>query len=104
LLLDHGANPNAKNSNGDTPLHCTMGNAPGAAKFLLTYSDKTDSDILMNDGRSFLAVVRRSITQGTDIARHPRNPHPETMLFQLKQLEEVEKLLVERGALDSGRG
>jgi hypothetical protein len=102
LLLDHGANPNAKDSDGETPLHMTTGNAPGAAKFLLTYSDKTDPDILRNDGRSFLAMVRSSIAECTYKARLPNNLHPEIMFFQVKQWEEVEKLLVERGALDSG--
>jgi hypothetical protein len=102
LLLDHGANPNAKSSDAATPLHYTYPHAPGAAKFLLTYSDKTDPDILTNDRQSFLAMVRSSIVEFTSIARLPRNPHPEMMLFQVKQWEEVEKLLVERGASDSG--
>jgi hypothetical protein len=102
LLMDHGANPNAKDSDGETPLHSTVPGAPGAAKFLLTYSDKTDPDILTNDGRSVLATVRSSIADGTSKARLPNNSHPEIMFFQVKQLQEVEKLLVERGALDSG--
>jgi hypothetical protein len=96
LLLDHGANPNAKDSDGNTPLHYTYPDAPGAAKFLLTYSNKTDPDILTNDGRSFLAVVRSGIAKGAEKARLPQQ------LFLLKQLQEVEQLLNERGALDSG--
>jgi hypothetical protein len=102
LLLDHGANPNA-NSAGQTPLSFTVPGAPGAAKFLLTYSDKTDPDILTNDGRSFLAMVRTCIADGTSKARLPNSSQPEIMFFQVNQWEEVEKLLVERGALDSGR-
>jgi ankyrin repeat protein len=36
LLFDHGANPNAKDSDdGATPLHHTMINAPGSVKFFL---------------------------------------------------------------------
>jgi ankyrin repeat protein len=103
LLLDHGANLNTKNSKGETSLHYTLYSAPGATKFLLTYSDKTaDPDILTNDGRSFLAMVRSGIAEGTSTARHPHNLHPEIDRFQVNQLEEVETLLVERGALDSG--
>jgi hypothetical protein len=101
LLLDHGANPNAKNSFGATPL--TIGNAPGAAKFLLTYSDKTDPDILMNDGRSFLATVRTGLADGRERARLSHYPQSEILWFQVKQWEEVETLLVGRGAFDSGR-
>jgi hypothetical protein len=85
-----------------TPLHVTMGSAPGAAKFLLLYSDKTDPDILTNDGRSFLAMVRHTIAEGMSEALLPHNPHPEISLFGVKQWEEVEQLLVERGALDNG--
>jgi hypothetical protein len=102
LLLDHGANPNAKNSKGETPLHYTKSTAPGAAKFLLTYSDKTDPDIDMNDGRSFLNVVRCAIADGTAEARLLNNQEKKKLLFVLKQWEEVETLLIERGALDSG--
>jgi hypothetical protein len=102
LLLDHGANPNTKDTLGNTPLHFTYPKAPGAAKFLLMYSDKIDPDILMNNGRSFLAMVRSSIADGTSKARHPHNLYPEIILFQVQQWEEVEKVLVERGALDSG--
>jgi ankyrin repeat protein len=102
LLLDHGANPNAKDSEGGTPLQCTVPSAPGA-KFLLTYSDNTDPDIVMNDGRSFLALVRCCIAQGTAEARLSHNPEKEKLLFQVKQWEEVEKLMIERWALGGER-
>jgi hypothetical protein len=101
LILDHGANPNAKYIDGLTPIHYTYSNAPGAAKFLLTYSNKTDPDILPSDGRSFLAVVRSSIAEGKAEARLRDNPEKEKQLFLVKQWEEVEKLLFERGDLDS---
>jgi ankyrin repeat protein len=90
LLMDHGANPNEQNTECETPLHYTSPNAPRAAKFLLMYSDKTDPDILANDGQSsFLSMVRRNIAKGTSEA-FPHNPHPETMLFQVEQWKEVE--------------
>jgi hypothetical protein len=57
--------------------HYSKGSAPGAAKFLLTYSDKTDPYILTNDGRSFLVMVRSSIAECTSKASIPRNPQPE---------------------------
>jgi hypothetical protein len=47
-------------------------------------------------------MVRSSIAECTYKARLPHNPHPENQLFRVKQWEEVEELLVERGALDSG--
>jgi hypothetical protein len=97
LLLDHGANPNAKDSDGATPLYYTVPGAPGAAKFLLTYSNKTDPDILRNDGLSFLAMVRASIVVGRTY-----NPHSELLLFHVKQWEEVEQFLVERDPIIRG--
>jgi hypothetical protein len=102
LLLDHGANPNAIDSDGHTSLHYTGSGAPGAAKFLLTYSDKTDPDILTNNGRSLIAMVRTGIAASASKARLPNNSHPGIIFFQVKQWEEVETLLIERGALDSG--
>ena len=76
--------------------------ASGADKFLLTHSEKTDPDILTDDGRSVLAMVRSSIADGKAEARLPDNPEKEILFFQVKQWEEVETLLIERGALDSG--
>jgi hypothetical protein len=106
LLLDHGANPNEKDSLG-APLYYTLRNAPAAAKFLLTYSDKTDPDILMNDGQSFLTMVRSGI-EGYSACIAALKPHSEKekYFFLLKQWEEVEKLLVERRVLvdSAGRG
>jgi hypothetical protein len=72
------------------------------SSFLRTYSEKTDPGILTNDGRSFLAIVRSSIADGTSKARLPNNSHTESMFFPVKQLEEVENL-VEREAWDSAR-
>jgi hypothetical protein len=47
-------------------------------------------------------MVRSSIAEGKAEARLPDNPEKEIMFFQVKQLQEVETLLVERGALDCG--
>jgi hypothetical protein len=52
----------------------------------------------MNDGQSFIAMIRNIIAKGMYHERLRHNQHSEIMLFQLKQWEEVEKLLVERGA------
>jgi hypothetical protein len=101
--MDHCANINAKDSDGQTPIHCIIPCAPGAAKFLLTYSDKADPDILTNDrqSRSFPTMVGGGIADGTSKARLSHNQHSEVLFFQVKQSQEVDNLFVER-ALDSG--
>jgi hypothetical protein len=96
LLLEEGANPNAQDHLGMTPLMYTLWNAPGAAKFLLKWPT-TDANITARSGPSFLAKVRE-----TERAARPDNPEQVQDEFQLQQWREIEEMLVERGAADTG--
>ena len=59
LLLQHGADPNARNADGDTPLHNTLN--PHVAILLLQYG--ADPDLRNKEGLSPMdvAVVRDNL-------------------------------------------
>jgi hypothetical protein len=102
-LLKEGANPNAQDHAGMTPLMYTTPNAPGAAKFLLNWPT-TDANITSRSGASFLAVVRSLITALSDKAARPDNPEKVQHQFAIQQWREIEEMLVpvKRGAADTG--
>jgi hypothetical protein len=62
FLLEEGADPNAQDHIGMTPLMCTTPDAPGAAKFLLN-CPTTDVTITERSGESFLVRARHSVSQ-----------------------------------------
>jgi len=111
LLLEHGANPNARSvPKGETPLMHTLENSMPAAVLLLTFPSRVaiDVNVCSSNGSTFLGGVRQSIKRFKEdevfdqlggglsseaIAR--RN-------FILKQFLQVEALLVEKGAIDNG--
>jgi hypothetical protein len=99
--LKKGADPNAQNYRGVTPLMCTTKFAPGAAKFLLDWST-TDANITTQSGGSFLAMVRVDMKYFSDSIAHPDNPERIQHQFLLRQWREIEEMLVERGAVDTG--
>jgi ankyrin repeat protein len=99
-LLKVGADPNAQDRSGRTPLLYTTPHAPGAAKFLLNWSI-TDVNITMRSGESFLARVRLTITSFSDAIALPGNPNQVANQFQLQQWREIEEMLVDRGAHDT---
>jgi hypothetical protein len=100
LLLKKGADPNAQDHLGVTPLLCTTPDAPGAAKFLLNWPTSTDVNITTRSGVSFLARVRSTITEvSNQIGRHPDQIQH---TFLLQKWREIEEMLVERGAHDTG--
>jgi len=80
----------------------TMTASPNAALFLLQDS-RTDTDIVTNDGRRMLPMVRSSIAELEHKSSNPANPYREGQKFTLIQLRELEKALVERGAMATGR-
>jgi hypothetical protein len=100
-LLEKGANPNTQDCSGRIPLMWTMPDAPGAAKYLLNWPI-TDVNITARGGASFLAGVRSTITVLSDRVALPDKPDRVQREFQLQQWREIEELLVERGAADTG--
>jgi hypothetical protein len=101
LLLEKGADPNAGDHLGATPLVITLPDAPGAAKFLLNWPT-TDVNITTPAGASFLDAVRATITFVSHGITHPDNPEKFQYQFLLQQWREIEEMLVERGAVGSG--
>jgi hypothetical protein len=101
LLLAEGADPNARGHLGLTPLMCTTKLAPGAAKFLLNWPT-TDVNITDRSGESFVARVRIDVKYFSDKIARPDNPEQVQHQFLLQQWTEIEEMLVEREARDSG--
>jgi hypothetical protein len=100
LLLEEGADPNAQDHLGLTPLMYTDHLAPGAAKFLLNWPT-TDVNITNRSGLSFLASVRNYVKYVSDELARPNNPGRAQHQFRLQQWREIEEMLVERGAHDT---
>jgi hypothetical protein len=101
LLLEKGVDPNSQDHLAMTPLMCTVPEAPGAAKFLLNWPT-TDANITSSTGASFLATVRFAITAYSDQIALPDIPDQVQDQFVLQQWREIECMLVERGAHDTG--
>jgi hypothetical protein len=97
-LLEAGADPNAQDHWGMTPLMCTTRNAPGAAKFLLNWPT-TDVNITTRSGESFLARARAAVKYFSDNVALPDNPEQvQQHQFLLQQWRVIEDMLVKRGA------
>jgi hypothetical protein len=100
-LLEEGADPNAQDLLGRTPLMCSHKFAPGAAKFLLNWPT-TDANITTRSGASFLAKVRQAVEYFSDKVARSANPDRVQHQFLLQQWLEIEEMLLERGAVDTG--
>jgi hypothetical protein len=101
LLLEKGADPNARDNLGLTPLLCTTPNAPGAAKFMMNWPT-TDVNIFTRSGASFLARVTNAADYFAETVERPDNPDRVQHQFLLQQWHEIKEMLVERGAQDTG--
>jgi hypothetical protein len=101
LLLENGADPNAQDHLGRTPLMYTLSWAPGAANFMLGCST-TDVNIIDRSGFSFLAKVREVVAYFSVLITLPDNPDRVKDQFVLQQWREIEDMLVERGGQDTG--
>jgi hypothetical protein len=97
LLLEEGADPNAQDHQGCTPLGNTIRFAPGAAKCLLNWPT---TDVKITDrygGKSFLARVREAEFIITNEFARPDSPTKVQHQFLLQQWRGIEDMLVERG-------
>jgi hypothetical protein len=95
LLLEKGADPNAQDLLGCTPMMFTTPHATGAAKSLLNWPT-TDANITERSGASFLDRVRLTITTLSDEVAVPDNPEQVQDQFQLQQWREIEVMLEQR--------
>jgi hypothetical protein len=101
LLLKRGADPNAQNHRGVTPLMFTAKFAPGTAKFLLNWPT-TDPNITSQSGASFLARVLADVKYFSEQIALTDHPDRIQHQFLLRRWREIEEMLVERGAIDTG--
>jgi hypothetical protein len=99
-MLTEGADPNAQDHEGLTPLMYTTALAPGAAKFLLNWPT-TDANVTDRYGRSFLAHARRTLKSLSDKISLSDSPEQVQNQFLLQQWIGIEKMLVERSAIDT---
>jgi hypothetical protein len=98
LLLEAGADPNAQGDLGLTPLLCTTPDTPGAAKFLLNWP-ATNANITSRSEKPFLVWVRKAVKNFSDEAAAADQVCHE---FMVQQWREIEEMLVEREATDTG--
>jgi hypothetical protein len=93
FLLEEGADPNAQDHIGMTPLMSTISYAPGAAKFLLNWPT-TDVTITDRSGASFLVWARRSVKHFSHQTTLADNPKQVQEQFLLQQWIAIEEMLV----------
>jgi hypothetical protein len=98
FLLQNGANPNARNHKGATPLMWTTEWAPSAAKILIEWP-ATDVNIVDRKGFSMLTFVRQVLENISGATNRPGNACRKAEdRFRLQQWLDVEQMLVEKGA------
>jgi ankyrin repeat protein len=100
-ILGEGSDPNVQDHWGRTPLVYAIPDAPGAAKLLLNWPN-TEVNITTRSGASFLALVCTAIRGVSDKGAAPDNPEQVQHQLLLQQWCEIEEMLLERGALDTG--
>jgi hypothetical protein len=101
LLLQHGADPNAMDQEGQTPLARTIQYAPSAAKVVIEWPT-TNVNIVNQSGVSMLAIVRHLISEiAVKVDTSHENSRRAQDAFLLEQWREVENMLVEKGTSDT---
>jgi hypothetical protein len=101
FLLEAGADPNAHDQDGLSPLIYTTPAAPGAAKFLMNWPT-TDVNINTQSRESFMDWVRIDVKDFSDKVALPDNSDQIQDQFVLRQWREIEEMLVEGEAADTG--
>jgi hypothetical protein len=96
FLLKEGADPNAQDDLGLTPLMCTTPSAPGVAKFLLNWST-TNVNTTSRCGASFLTRARSTIADLSSQLSIPDNRNQVRYEFLLHQWRDIEEMSVEMG-------
>jgi hypothetical protein len=95
-LLEEGADPNARDDMGHTPLMYSTTDAPSAAKFLLNWPTTDANIITARTGESFLVMVRKDVRYFSKKVALPDNPERVQHQFQLQRWREIEEMLMER--------
>jgi hypothetical protein len=103
LLLEKGASPNVQDSEGMTPLMCTITMAPGAAKILLEWftPPTTDIDILITNRAGVSFVDKVHSTMAYYLNESLVHDHRVKDVFLLQQWLDIGKMLRERGPIDT---
>jgi hypothetical protein len=98
LLLEEGADPNAQDHLGLTPLVHTIMHAPSAAKLLLNWSTTDVNVTIRSGGKSILTRVRDAKLKFSNEIARPENPCKVQYQFLLRQWRDIEDMLVERAS------
>jgi hypothetical protein len=101
LLLEKGANPNAQDVDGMTPVMSAVPTAPGAANFLLEWSTPPTTDIHNTErtGVTLLGWIHSTIEIFSNRAASHDDPNERVKdNFVLQQWREIETMLVEMGS------
>jgi|GEM_PF-2887101 len=110
LLLEHGADPNTKNREGKSPLHCVINNSNGVfchkiTELLLNYNASPDA--IDNQGKTLLHYLFEDrIHDRVEIAKlllkrganpYIQNGHGESLLYKAysEKRDDIVKLLLE---------
>ena len=92
MLLKHGANPNARNPNGETPLHWAAYRLADADIFDLLLRYKADPNVRSNNARTPLDELKKALIDQNRFS---------SFAAQQARIKELITLLHQHGALDN---